>query len=77
MEGSLFLAYETIGIIRSEANSFTLPVVKDGKLAGLLLRYDSKNQTATILPGPIIAHFLKDNADGEYQGFPSLGWSTR
>lgn len=73
VEGSLFLAYETIGIIRSEANSFTLPVVKDGKLAGLLLRYDSKNQTATILPGPIIEHFLKDYADGEYQGFPSLG----
>jgi hypothetical protein len=26
-----------------------------------------------VLPGPIIAHFLKDNADGDYQGFPSLG----
>lgn len=73
LETSLFLVYETIGIIRSEANSFTLPVVKNGKLAGLLLRYDSKNQTATVLPGPIIAHFLKDIADGDYQGFPSLG----
>jgi S1-C subfamily serine protease len=73
LETSLFLVYETIGIIRSEANSFTLPVIKNGKLAGLLLRYDSKNQTATVLPGPIIAHFLKDNADGDYQGFPSLG----
>jgi len=73
LDTSLFLVYETIGIIRSEANSFTLPVVKNGKLAGLLLRYDSKNQTATVLPGPIIEHFLKDNADGEYQGFPSFG----
>ncbi|WP_050031040.1 PDZ domain-containing protein [Verrucomicrobium sp. BvORR034] len=73
VEGSMFLVYETIGIIRSEANSFTLPIIRDGKLAGLLLRYDSKNQTATILPGPIIQHFLKDNADGQYQGFPSLG----
>ncbi len=73
LETSLFLVYETIGIIRSEGNSFTLPVIKDGKLAGLLLRYDSKNQSATVLPGPIIEHFLKDEADGAYEGFPSLG----
>lgn len=73
LETSLFLAYETVGIIRTEANSFTLPVVKDGKFAGLLLRYNSKDQTATVLPGPIIEHFLKDIADGDYQGFPSLG----
>lgn len=73
LESSLFLVYETIGIIRSEANSFTLPVIKNGKLTGLLLRYDSKNQTASVLPGPIIQHFLKDIADDNYQGFPSLG----
>lgn len=74
LETSLFLVYETIGIIRTEANSFTLPVIKDGKLAGLLLRYDSKNQTASVVPGPIIQHFLKDMDDGDgYQGFPSLG----
>ncbi|MBK8091910.1 MAG: PDZ domain-containing protein [Verrucomicrobiaceae bacterium] len=73
VEGSSFLVYEATGIIRSEANSFTLPLIKDGKLAGLLLTYDSKNQVTTILPGPIIQHFLKDYADGEYQGFPGLG----
>ncbi len=73
LETSFFLVYEAIGIIRSEANSFTLPVIKNGKLAGLLLNYDSKNQSASVLPGPIIAHFLKDMADGNYQGFPSLG----
>jgi hypothetical protein len=73
LETSLFLVYEANGIIRSEANSFTLPVIKGGKLAGLLLSYDSKNQTALVLPGPIINHFLKDVAEGSYQGFPSLG----
>ncbi len=73
LETSMFLVYEANGIIRSEANSFTLPVIKGGKLAGLLLSYDSKNQTALVLPGPIIRHFLKDVADGNYQGFPSLG----
>lgn len=73
VEGSSFLVYEATGIIRSEANSFTLPVIKDGKLAGLLLSYDSKNQVTTILPAPIIEHFLKDFADGGYEGFPGLG----
>jgi S1-C subfamily serine protease len=73
VEGSGFLVYEANGIIRSEANSFTLPVVKGEKLAGLLLSYDSKNQVTTILPAPIIEHFLKDVADGSYEGFPGLG----
>lgn len=73
VEGSGFLVYEANNIVRSEANSFTLPVVKGGKLVGLLLSYDSKNQVTTILPAPIIEHFLKDFADGSYEGFPSLG----
>jgi len=73
VEGSGFLVYEANNIVRSEANSFTLPVVKGGKLVGLLLSYDSKNQVTTILPAPIIEHFLKDVADGTYEGFPSLG----
>ena len=73
VEGSGFLVYEATGIIRSEANSFTLPVIKGGKLVGLLLSYDSKNQVTTILPAPIIEHFLKDFEDGAYEGFPGLG----
>lgn len=73
VDSATFLVYEAIGIIRSEANSFTLPVIKGDKLAGLLLRYDSKNQVATLLPALIIEHFLKDFADGQYDGFPSLG----
>lgn len=73
VEGSGFLVYEANNIVRSEANSFTLPVVKGSKLAGLLLSYDSKNQVTTVLPAPIIEHFLKDVADGSYEGFPGLG----
>ncbi|SKA94553.1 serine protease, S1-C subfamily, contains C-terminal PDZ domain [Prosthecobacter debontii] len=73
VDNASFIVYEAQGIIRSEANSFTLPVAKGGKLAALLLRYDSKNQIATLLPAPIIEHFLKDVADGQYDGFPSMG----
>lgn len=73
VDNASFLVYEAIGTVRSEGNSFTLPLVKGGRLAGLLLRYDSKNTTATFVPAPIIEHFLKDTADGKYDGFPSLG----
>ena len=42
------------------------------------MRYDPRGQTLDVLPGPVIAHFLKDFADhGEdgarYAGFPAAG----
>jgi S1-C subfamily serine protease len=74
VDGAVFLTYEGQGILRSEGNSYCLPVVKGGKLAGLMLRYDSKNQVTSVLPAPIIEHFLKDYAqDQKVDGFPSLG----
>lgn len=71
--GSVFLLYQVRGSLQSRTNSFTLPVVKDGKLCGMLLSYSSQEQTATILPAPIIQAFLDDHEDGDYQGFPNLG----
>ncbi len=70
-----FLNYEAAGPLRYRAGSFTLPVVKDGKLAGLLISYSSKEQISRMLPGPVIQHFLRDQADGAYEGFPTLGIS--
>ncbi len=71
--GSIFLLYQVKGSLQARTNSFTLPVVKDGKLVGMLLSYSSKEQTSSILPAPVINAFLDDLADGEYQGFPNLG----
>ncbi len=71
--GSVFLLYQVKGSLQSRVNSFTLPVVKNGKLAGMLLSYSSKEQTANILPTPMIQSFLADLEDGEYKGFPTLG----
>jgi hypothetical protein len=34
------------------------------------MRYDSKAQTVDVVAAPVIEHFLKDAADGRYQGFP-------
>lgn len=73
LSSSNFLIYQIKGSLQARVNSFTLPVIQDGKLAGLLLNYNSKEQTANILPAPIIEAFLADIEDGDYNGFPSLG----
>jgi len=71
--GSVFLLYQVKGSLQARVNSFTLPVVKNGKLVGMLLSYSSKEQTAGVLPAPIIRAFLADLDDGKYEGFPNLG----
>jgi len=53
--------------------SFTLPAVRDGKLLGLLMRYDARSQTADIISTPVIAHFLKEAAKPSYGGFARAG----
>lgn len=68
-----YLVYKVKGSLQARVNSFTLPVIQDGKLAGVLLSYNSKEQTANILPMPIIESFLADAEDGEYNGIPNLG----
>lgn len=73
--GSVFMMYQVKGSLQSRVNSFTLPVIKGGKLVGMLLSYSSKEQTANVLPSPIIEQFLADLKDGEYKGFPNLGIS--
>ncbi len=75
VEGSFFLTYVLRGSLQYRTSSFTLPVVRNGKLAGLLLSYDSKEQTSDVLPAPVIRHFLEDLEDGTYDGFPNLGLS--
>ncbi|MDQ6625891.1 MAG: PDZ domain-containing protein [Verrucomicrobiota bacterium] len=70
-----FLTYRISMSMQYRDNSYTIPLVKNNKLAGLLLRYDPRTQVLDAIPAPIIAHFLKE-ADGEnYRGFPSAGFS--
>ncbi|MEO8206062.1 MAG: PDZ domain-containing protein [Chthoniobacterales bacterium] len=59
-------------------NSFVLPAVHDGKLIGLLMRYDVRTQYADLIPSPIIAHFLKAAATTPYKSFPraEMGFSS-
>ena len=71
--GSAFLAYRLNSSLQFRLNNFTLPVLKGGRLAGLLMGYDSKGQSVDIVAAPIIEHFLKEASDDDYQGFPHFG----
>jgi anti-sigma-K factor RskA len=76
VEGSFFLGYQLKASLQTSGNSFTLPAFHNDHLAGIVTRYDSKDQTCDVIATDIIRAFLKDAADGEYTGFPSLGVSA-
>lgn len=69
-----FLTYRISIPMQYRDNSYTVPIVKNNKLAGLLLRFDARNQVLDAIPAPLIAHFLKDAESQNYQGFPSAGF---
>lgn len=72
-QGHFFLTYEAKGSMQSASSSFTLPVVRHGKLLGLLTSYNSKDQIIDVMSPEIIAGFLADAKDGDFIGVPSLG----
>jgi S1-C subfamily serine protease len=70
-----FLTYRVSIPMQYRENSYTVPLVKNNKLAGLLLRYDSRSQLLDAIPAPIITHFLKEADSQNYRGFPTAGFS--
>jgi len=70
-----FLTYRISLPMQYRENSYTIPLVKNNKLTGLLLRYDPRSQLIDAIPAPIITHFLKEAEGEHYQGFPSVGFS--
>jgi S1-C subfamily serine protease len=70
-----FLTYRVNIPMQYRENSYTVPLVKNNKLAGLLLRYDSRSQLLDAIPAPVITHFLKEAEGQNYRGFPSAGFS--
>lgn len=67
------LAYQLTSALQSRDGSFTIPLIRDGRLAGVIMRYSARSQNMTAIPAEVIAHFLKDAGDGEYKGFPKAG----
>jgi S1-C subfamily serine protease len=70
-----FLTYRISLPMQYRENSYTIPLVKNSKLAGLLLRYDPRSQLIDAIPAPIITHFLKEAEGERYRGFPAVGFS--
>ena len=75
LPGHGFLTYRVKASMQSAASSYSLPVLHDGKLAGVLISYNSKDQICDVASTDIVSRFLKDTANGDYKGFPSLGIS--
>ena len=50
------------------------PVIKDGKIVGIAFQgYTYAQNIGYMVSIPIIDHFLKDSADGTYDGIPNIG----
>ena len=67
------LVYRVTANLQFRDSSFTMPVARDGKLVGILMRFDNNSKNTEFVPTPVIQHFLKDAADGKYDGFPRAG----
>jgi hypothetical protein len=71
----MFLMYRLTVSLQFRDAAFTMPVVKAGKLVGVLTRYDTQSANGDVIPTPVIEHFLRDAAQAPYQGFPRAGVS--
>ena len=70
---SPLLIYRVTANLQFRDSSFTMPVVREGKLAGILMRFDNNSKNIELIPTPVIEHFMKDASDGKYDGFPRAG----
>ena len=70
---SPLLVYRVTANLQFRDSSFTMPVAREGKLVGILMRFDNNSKNVELIPTPVIEHFLKDAADGKYDGFPRAG----
>jgi len=73
IDESQLLLYRLSVSLQFRDAAFVMPVVKAGKLVGLLARYDPQSSAGDIIPTPVIEHFLRDSAQPPYKGFPRIG----
>lgn len=73
IDDTALLVYRLTSSLQYREGSSTVPVIKNHKLAGLLMRYDTRTQNVDVIPAPVIEHFLKDASDQHYGGFPRAG----
>jgi hypothetical protein len=73
LEDSGYLMFRMSCPLQFRENSFTLPIVKENRLAAFLMRYDSRSQTVDAISSPVIEHFLVEAQHQPYKGFPRAG----
>lgn len=73
-QNNFFLTYRLDSSLQYRFNNLTLPVVRAGKLAGLVLRQQQAGWAIEVISTSVIRHFLTDAGKGDYQGFPSAGF---
>jgi len=73
LEDSGYLMFRMSCPLQFRENSFTLPIVKENRLAAFLMRYDSRSQTVDAISSPVIEHFLLEAQHQPYKGFPRAG----
>lgn len=75
-DSTALLLYRLTTALQPRDSSFTAPVVKDKKLTGMMMRFDSRTQNADVIPAPVLSHFLKGAQEKQgYKGFPRVGLS--
>jgi S1-C subfamily serine protease len=72
-DGISLLAYRLSAPLQYRDNSFTMPVFVGDRLAGLLMRYDTRSQSADIIPDAVISNFLARASRQPYEGFLRAG----
>lgn len=75
IDDSSFLICRLSVPLQMRDSTLSLPVLKDGKLAGLMLRYDAQASLLDFIPAIVVEHFLKDAQKAPYEGFPRMGCS--
>src|SRR5260221_1277533 len=73
LDDAPFLIYRVTAPLQFRDSSFTLPVVKNGVLTGIVMRYATNPNNADLIPAPVIQHLLRDAASRPYRGFPRAG----
>ncbi len=78
LPGQSFLTFFIKASMQSAAGSYSLPILHQGRLAGMLFGYNSNEQIIDSAATEILARFLDAAAKAEsensaYQGFPGLG----
>jgi len=72
-DDTYYLLYRVSTTIPQREGSFVIPALRQGKLTGLVMRYDPRTQSADIIPAPLIRRFLMECRKPGFSGLARAG----